>query len=148
MHDVRTAQQFRKSLETPEFASINPWWRQKIADPFDMTPVEAQGYGWGLFAPQTGVATDIGRPKLELQAMRIAQRARELGVDPLWLRDVGLMPELGPQTGPKGYEGKFIGHWAAPLFAAPAMGELLTQDQTRSPLRIDVHPPVYRDEQQ
>ena len=51
------------------------------------------------FAPQTGVDTPIGAPKLELLAQRIWERAQKLGIDPKQLRDDVLTGEARTQLG-------------------------------------------------
>lgn len=107
MSDVRTAKtlnEIQGSITPPELASILPHYR-RIAEQAGMNPVGAQGVGWTLFGPQTGVETALGAPKLELQAQQIARRARETGKSPEQVRDEGL----------QGLE-----HWLVPLVGGPA----------------------------
>jgi hypothetical protein len=42
---------------------------------------------WGAFSKQTGVATPVGAPKLELLADQIVTAAKRENVDPLQMRD-------------------------------------------------------------
>lgn len=107
MSDVRTAKtlnEIQGSITPPELASILPHYR-RMAEQAGMNPVGAQGVGWTLFGPQTGVETALGAPKLELQAQQIARRARETGKSPEQVRDEGL----------QGLE-----HWLVPLVGGPA----------------------------
>lgn len=91
MSDVRTNKDFAASMRMPEYQPIGPWWNDRIADPLGITSVQGQGRMWGLMAPQTGVDTAIGAPKLELLADRIMQRSKETGIPPDVLRDRILM---------------------------------------------------------
>jgi hypothetical protein len=98
MPDVRTSKDFNVSMTTPEYAALGPWYRENVAAPSGLQAVPAQGLQWGAFAPQTGVDTAIGAPKLELLAKRIWERAhngkwptKTGNVDPYWLRDQVLL---------------------------------------------------------
>jgi hypothetical protein len=89
--DVRTTAKPGVSMKGPEYGQVGPWFRESVATPMGMQAVPAQGFTWGAFAPQTGVDTAIGAPKLELLARSIWERAQKLGVDPRVLRDKVLM---------------------------------------------------------
>lgn len=94
--DVRTrTTQIGRSVTMPELTALSPWWRDQIAQPLGLLSVPAQARAWGVFAPQTGVTTAIGAPKLELWSDAIMRRARELGMEsgsgPERLRDLILM---------------------------------------------------------
>jgi hypothetical protein len=87
MADVRQNAHPGVSMKTPEYAAFGPWYRQNVAEPLGLQAVPAQGRQWGLMAPQTGVDTAVGAPKLELLSQRIWERAQKLGIDPYKLRD-------------------------------------------------------------
>lgn len=92
--DVRTAGQATglvESATTPELTTLGPWWRERIAGPSGLEAVPAQAVMWGALAPQTGVKTQIGAPKLEILADLIKRRAAELGKDPAEVRDLILL---------------------------------------------------------
>jgi hypothetical protein len=91
MADVRRAANPGVSMKTPEYAQTGPWFASEVARPMGVEAVPAQAQTWGVFAPQTGVETEIGAPKLELLAGSIARRAARLGIDPAALRDAVLM---------------------------------------------------------
>lgn len=80
--DVRGAKQFAGSVSNPEMTQLAPWWRSKIAEQLGIEPVSAQARAWGTFAPQTGVTTPIGSPKLELLADQAVLAGRRMGVPP------------------------------------------------------------------
>jgi hypothetical protein len=126
LHDVRKSQDFRTALSMPEFAALRPWFQREITTPLGMTPVEGQGFGWGVFAPQTGVATAIGVPKLELQAINIKRRAAETGLPAELIRDAGLAPDIyEPQLG------KTLAHWGIVGPAGlPLISQLLGDGET------------------
>jgi len=66
-----------------------------------------------LLAIATGVKTEVGVPKIELQTQNIMRRAKETNKTPEQVRDEGL----------QGLE-----HWVLPyLLAAPAGAAALTQ---------------------
>jgi hypothetical protein len=114
--DVRTLQDYAENMKGPEYRSYGPYYRENIAKPLGLQAVPAQGLQWGVFAPQTGVDTPIGAPKLELLAQRIWERAQKLGIDPKKLRDDVLT-------------GKAHASWLLPgLLGAGAMGSLAAQD--------------------
>jgi hypothetical protein len=115
--DVRTRADFDVNMRGPEYRAFAPYYGEHIAKPLGLQAIPAQGLQWGTFAPQTGVETAIGAPKLELLAQKIWERAKELGIDPKKLRDDVLT-------------GKAHASW---LLGAPAaatmMGGLASQDQ-------------------
>ena len=88
--DVRTAKNFNASITMPELRSINEWFGN-IAKESGGRSVDTQAKLWGLGAPQTGVTTPIGAPKIELIADRIAKVAAERGISPQTLRDQYLL---------------------------------------------------------
>jgi len=79
------------SVSNPEMAMLAPWWREKVAAKLGLESVPAQARAWGAFAPQTGVTTEIGAPKLELIARQIMQTAKRMGISPESARDLVLM---------------------------------------------------------
>lgn len=85
--DVRTMEEFAENMKGAEYRDYAPYYRENIAKPMGFEAVPTQGFQWGTFAPQTGVETAIGAPKLELLAQRIWERAKKLGIDPKKLRD-------------------------------------------------------------
>jgi hypothetical protein len=70
-----------------EYRQFGPWYRENVARPVGLEAVPGQAIQWGLYAPQTGVTTAIGAPKLELLSQSIWERAKKLGIDPKVLRD-------------------------------------------------------------
>jgi hypothetical protein len=50
---------------------------------------------WGAYAPQTGVETTIGAPKLEILATQIGKVATRLGVSPETARDMVITGQTG-----------------------------------------------------
>jgi hypothetical protein len=76
----RTAQ--GQSASGPEMTDLGKWWREEVADQVGIEAVPAQARAWGLFAPQTGVETKIGAPKLELIADAVAMTAKRLNITP------------------------------------------------------------------
>jgi hypothetical protein len=105
--DVRAAHGNTKpgvSMKTPEYRDVGPWFRERIAQPLGIEAVPAQGRLWGLMAPQTGVDTPIGAPKLELLAQRIWERAKQRGIDPKVMRDYVLRG-----AGHAGFTGAILG---------------------------------------
>jgi len=89
--DVRRNKNFNDYMGGTEYRSFGPWFRENVARPLGIEAVPAQARMWGTFAPQTGVETAIGAPKLELISQAIAERAKRIGVDPKWLRDQVLL---------------------------------------------------------
>jgi hypothetical protein len=79
------------SVSNPEMTMLAPWWRNEIAKTLGIESVPAQARAWGSFAPQTGVTTPIGAPKLELLAKKIMETSKRLGVSPQTARDMVLM---------------------------------------------------------
>ena len=105
MSDVRANANPGASMKTPEYAPVGPWYRENVAKPLGIEAVPAQGRMWGTYAPQTGVDTPVGAPKLELLSQAIWERAQKLGIDPERLRDdvllgkghaAWLLPALAP----------------------------------------------------
>jgi hypothetical protein len=93
MSDVRTDAKPGRNMKGPEYRAFAPWYSENVAAPLGIEAVPAQGRQWGVFAPQTGVDTPIGAPKLELIAQSIWERAKRLGIDPAVLRDQVLRGE-------------------------------------------------------
>lgn len=89
--DTRTSKNFGASVSTPEMSMLAPWWRKKIAGEVGIESVPAQARTWGLFSPQTGVTTPIGKPKLEMISDKIMETARRLNISPEEARDLVLM---------------------------------------------------------
>jgi len=81
------------SVSNPEMTQLAPWWREKIAGELGIESVPAQARAWGAFAPQTGVESPIGAPKLELLTTKIMETADRLGVSPETARDMVLRGE-------------------------------------------------------
>jgi hypothetical protein len=79
------------SMGKRETHPIGQWFGQEVAKPMGIEPVSAQAQGWSVFGPQTGVASTIGAPKLEIAADEIMRRARREGLDPEAVRDSWLM---------------------------------------------------------
>ena len=83
------------SVSTPEAQTLAPWWRSKVADQVGLESVPAQALLWGAYAPQTGVETTIGAPKLEILATQIGKVATRLGVSPETARDMVITGQTG-----------------------------------------------------
>tara|TARA_R110000765_G_scaffold48755_1_gene99480 strand:- start:233 stop:1816 length:1584 start_codon:yes stop_codon:yes gene_type:complete len=92
--DTRKNKDYAKSISSPELQTINNWWKEKIAEPLGLNSVNAQGRAWGAFAPQTGVSTPVGAPKLELLAEKIMETARAYNISPDKARDMILMGNI------------------------------------------------------
>lgn len=88
--DVRKAKTVDASVTTPELAHLTPWFREQIAAPMGLEAVPGQASLWGLGAPQTGVKSAIGAPKLEITSDLIMKRAAQLGESPESVRDAYL----------------------------------------------------------
>ncbi len=86
--DARAGGDWGKSITSPELRAIEDWWYTDIAQPSGIEGVPAQALSWGLYAPQTGVKTDIGAGKLELLSEHIMRRAKQTGVTPEEMRDL------------------------------------------------------------
>ena len=101
--DVRTNKGFDASVTTPELQHLTPWWRD-ISKEVGLQAVPGQAVGWGMFAPQTGVKTKIGAPKLELISELIQQYAAKTGQKPETVRDKYLLGKshLGANMSPAG----------------------------------------------
>lgn len=85
--DVRRNKDFNEYMGGSEYRPFGAWYRENVAKPLGIEAVPAQARMWGTFAPQTGVDTPIGAPKLELISQAIWERAKRLGIDPKRLRD-------------------------------------------------------------
>jgi hypothetical protein len=85
-----------RSIKAPELFSAKDWWRDQVASPLGLNPVQAQGLGWGTFGPQTGVDSAIGAPKLEILSDLIMDSARRNSIQPATMRDMILMGERYP----------------------------------------------------
>jgi len=85
--------------------------------------VPAQARMWGTYAPQTGVDTPVGAPKLELLAQAISERAQKLGIDPQKLRDDVLT-------------GKAHATWLAGALVPAGMAATGTGDQSNAADRL------------
>ena len=109
MSDVRRNASPGDYMGGPEYRTFAPWFRGQVATPSGLEAVPTQALMWGAYAPQTGVKTAIGAPKLELISQRMWERARELGVNPQDFRDRVLL----------GKEHSFL---------SPAMGDLARQN--------------------
>lgn len=83
------------SVKTSEMQSLAPWWRDRVAAQAGLDSVPAQALGWGAFAPATGVATQVGAPKLEILAQQIGKLADRLGVSPETARDLVISGKAG-----------------------------------------------------
>jgi len=118
MSDVRKNAKPGASMKTPEYAAYGPWYRENVAKPLGIEAVPAQGRMWAGYAPQTGVTTPIGAPKLELLAQRIVERAQQLGIDPRQLRDDVLL-------------GRAHANWLAAPGVGGALGMGALADQSR-----------------
>ena len=101
--DVRTNKSFDASVTTPELQHLTPWWRD-ISGEVGLQAVPGQAVGWGMFAPQTGVETKIGAPKLELITDLIQRYAAKTGQKPETVRDKYLLGQshLGANMSPAG----------------------------------------------
>jgi hypothetical protein len=101
--DVRTNKGFDASVTTPELQHLTPWWRD-ISNEVGLQAVPGQAVGWGMFAPQTGVETKIGAPKLELITDLIQRYAAKTGQKPETVRDKYLLGQshLGANMSPAG----------------------------------------------
>jgi len=82
------------SVTNTELQSLGDWWRRNIAGDLGLESVSTQARAWGTFAPQTGVDTPVGAPKLELLARKIMQTAQQTGLPPELVRDKVLTGEM------------------------------------------------------
>jgi hypothetical protein len=89
--DTRTAKDPKGSVSTEELQTFAPWFRSHVADRAGYESVPAQANLWGIFAPQTGVRSGIGMPKLELMTQEIQNLADRAGVSPETARDMYLL---------------------------------------------------------
>lgn len=88
-------QAYGKSALTSEMNQLGPWWQSRVANPSGMEAVPAQALLWGAMAPQTGVESAVGSPKLEMLATQIGKTARRLGVSPETARDLIIQGKAG-----------------------------------------------------
>jgi hypothetical protein len=79
------------SVSTSELQALTPWWREQIANQAGLEAVPAQATLWGALAPQTGVETAIGQPKLEILSDLIEKTSKRLGIPIEKARDMVLM---------------------------------------------------------
>jgi hypothetical protein len=86
------------SVSTAELQELAPWWREQVAAQAGLQAVPGQATAWGLFAPQTGVETAVGAPKLEIISDLIAEAAAERRIKPADLRDMYLLGEADLNT--------------------------------------------------
>lgn len=78
------------SVSTSELQALAPWWRD-ISQQAGLEAVPGQATLWGAYAPQTGVETAIGAPKLEILSDLIAKTAQRLNIPMEKARDMVLM---------------------------------------------------------
>lgn len=78
------------SVSTSELQALAPWWRD-ISQQAGLEAVPGQATLWGAYAPQTGVETAIGAPKLEILSDLIAKTSQRLGIPIEKARDMVLM---------------------------------------------------------
>lgn len=91
MSDTRPgAGSYDVSMKMPEYQTIAPWWRERVAERAGLEAVPAQAVTWGAFSPITGVTSPIGAPKLELLAKEIMAIARRNNISPELARDLVL----------------------------------------------------------
>ena len=116
MSDVRKNASPGDYMSGAEYRPFGSWYRENVAKPLGIEAVPAQGRMWGTYAPQTGVKTAVGAPKLELFSQRIWERAKDLGMDPATLRDrvlLGREHAVLPILGGGGLGAGAMGEWAA-----------------------------------
>ena len=153
--DTRTAKRFDASVSTPEMSMLAPWWRKKIAGEAGLESVPAQARTWGLFSPQTGVTTPIGKPKLEMISDKIMETAIRLNISPEDARDLVLTGKTyaGKKKGGKISLGKrldntekekgFLGEIQTPrgdFMTEMSVGEPNTDELFRPSIVPNVHP--------
>lgn len=117
MSDARKTASPGDYMSGSELRTFGPWFGENVAKPMGIEAVPAQAFAWGAYAPQTGVKTTIGAPKLELLSQRIWDRAKDLGVDPKKLRDdvlLGKEHAVLPLMGAGGLGAGAMGEFAAP----------------------------------
>jgi hypothetical protein len=85
--DTRTNANPGASYSIPEAMSLRDWWRDDVAGQAGLEAVPGQATLWGALAPQTGVDTPVGAPKLELWADQMNKAAGRLGISPEEARD-------------------------------------------------------------
>lgn len=90
--DVRGAKGYDGSISGTELKTLHPWYHENVARHPDVNipATSAQAVQWGAMGHETGVKTAIGAPKLEIWADKIAEAAKEAGVEPkvMWERMV------------------------------------------------------------
>ena len=153
--DTRTSKNFGASVSTPEMSMLAPWWRKKIAGEVGIESVPAQARTWGLFSPQTGVTTPIGKPKLEMISDKIMETAIRLNISPEEARDLVLMGKTyaGKKKGGKVSLGKrldktekekgFLGEIKTPrgdVMTEMSVGEPNTDELFRPSIVPNLHP--------
>lgn len=91
MSDTRPgAGSYDVSMKMPEYQTIAPWWRERVAERAGLEAVPAQAVTWGAFSPITGVTSPIGAPKLEMLAKEIMTISRRNDISPELARDLVL----------------------------------------------------------
>lgn len=78
------------SVSTSELQALTPWWRE-ISEQAGLEAVPGQATLWGAYAPQTGVETAIGAPKLEILSDLIAKTSQRLNIPMEKARDMVLL---------------------------------------------------------
>lgn len=97
LSDVRLPKKGKQggNANKPETFSLLPWFDSKVARPMDMSGSDAQSLLWNVGAPFTGVATQIGKSKLELLSEGIERAAQHYGISVEQARDRVIMGDLG-----------------------------------------------------
>ena len=131
MSESRRTTQPEVSMKGPEYRSFGPWFRGNVAEPAGLEAVPTQASLWGLGAPQTGVETAIGAPKLELLAQRMWERAQKLGIDPRAVRDQVLLGKEHAVFAPLAIGGGAAATSREPREMPPAMSEIYAQDRVQ-----------------
>jgi hypothetical protein len=78
------------SVSKSELQTLTPWWREQVAKQAGLEAVPGQATLWGALAPQTGVDTVIGAPKLEILSDLIAKTSKRLNIPMEQARDMVL----------------------------------------------------------
>jgi hypothetical protein len=112
--DVRGAQAFDGSAEGPEMKVLHKWYHDEVARHHDtnLPSTSAQAVQWGALSKETGVESQVGAPKLEIWADKIAEAAKREGVAPkeMWSRIVKRLAADGGDK-PLGQKNKKQGGW-------------------------------------
>ena len=130
MSESRRTTQPEVSMKGPEYRSFGPWFRGNVAEPAGLEAVPTQASLWGLGAPQTGVETAIGAPKLELLAQRMWERAQKRA----WTqssRDQVLLGKEHAVFAPLAIGGGAAATSREPREMPPAMSEIYAQDRVQ-----------------